>query len=205
MINEWDELETSLTAITLNVDENSDGTIDVSINLGNGISIKDDVVMEKIGVDGRVKIVYNGISTVAITTVTSPGVPPIGKEFVGSAVSIESVSRISNGYITIIYSDADISGVDESSIRMYYWDETGNKWVLIEDSGVWTNNNAVWAKVDHLTIFAPMAEKRAVGAPVGAINWLLYSGVISVVAIIIIVFSGITLKRKKEKGKKEGK
>jgi len=209
-INEWDELETSVSAVTLNVDEDSNGIVDVSINLGTGMSIKDDVVLEEVSVDGRVRVVYitvfHGVSTVSITTVTPPADPLTEKWFVGSAVNIESVGRISNGYITIIYSDADISeGVNESSIRMYYWNETTNEWVLIGDSGVWTNNNTVWANIEHLTIFAPMAEKRAAGGPAEAINWLLYSGVISVVAIIIIVFSGITLKRKKEGAKKEGK
>ncbi|MBA3044043.1 hypothetical protein FP804_02775 [archaeon] len=79
---------------------------------------------------------------------------------------------------------------------MYYWNETTSEWTLIEDSGVWTNNNTVWARVTHFTIFAPMAEKTSAG-PAPGIGWLIYVGVFSAV-IIIVVISLASVKRKKK-------
>ena len=62
--------------------------------------------------------------------------------------------------ITIDYDDVP-AGIDQAKLKMYYWDETTNKWDLIENSGVDTVNKFVWANVTHLTLFAPRQSEPA--------------------------------------------
>jgi len=145
--------------------------------------------------DVAVTYVGSGKVTIKKATVTPPA-PPANVKHIGIFVEVDTTGTIHDAFITIKYNDSDVSDVDESKLRMYYWNETISEWVLIEDSGVWTNNNTVWARVTHFTIFAPMAEKTAAGpAPIG---WLIYIGVFSAVIIIVVISLAATVKRKKK-------
>jgi len=59
--------------------------------------------------------------------------------------------------IRIYYNENEVvkAGVSESSLRIFYWN--GNNWVQEPDSGVDIENNYVWARVTHLSVFTPMA------------------------------------------------
>jgi protein-S-isoprenylcysteine O-methyltransferase Ste14 len=61
--------------------------------------------------------------------------------------------------LTFIYTNDQIKGLDENSLKIYYWDKTQNQWVAIENSEVNIDNNSVTASVDHFTIFALMGSK----------------------------------------------
>ena len=143
-----------------------------------------------------VTVTYVGSGKVTIKKVTvTPQAPPANVKHIGIFIEIDTTGTVHDAFITIKYNDSDVVDIDASKLRMYYWNETISEWVLIEDSGVWTNNNTVWARISHFTIFAPMAEKTAAGpAP---ISWLIWAGVIGAV-IIIIVISLATAKRKKK-------
>jgi len=69
--------------------------------------------------------------------------------------------------VTIDYDDVP-AGIDPAKLKMYYWDEGTEEWVLIENSGVDTVNKFVWANVTHLTLFAPRQQTGSGGnqAPV---------------------------------------
>ena len=155
-------------------------------------------------VDGKdVTVIYNGTGTLTVrsATVSEIEIPkknvPSGMAHIGIFVCIDTTGTLHDAFITIKYNDSDVSDVDESKLRMYYWNDTISEWVIIEDSGVWTNNNTVWARISHFTIFAPMAEKTAAG-PAPGIGWLIYVGVFSAVIIIIVVSLAATVKRKKK-------
>ena len=62
--------------------------------------------------------------------------------------------------ITIDYDDVP-DGIDPAKLKMYYWNETGDKWELVENSGVDTVNKFVWANLTHLTLFAPREQVEA--------------------------------------------
>jgi len=153
-------------------------------------------------VEGKdVTVIYNGTGTLTVRSATLSEIEipkknlPSGMVHIGIFIEIDTTGTVHDAFITIKYNDSDVVDIDASKLRMYYWNETISEWVLIEDSGVWTNNNTVWARISHFTIFAPMAEKTAAGpAP---ISWLIWAGVIGAV-IIIIVISLATAKRKKK-------
>lgn len=70
-------------------------------------------------------------------------------------------------YIRVNYSDSDVSGLDESTLRLYWWNPTAKNWTRLEtgtnlsalngpyvyDSGVNTSANYVYANVSHLSIY----------------------------------------------------
>ena len=144
-----------------------------------------------------VVVTYVGSGKVIIKKATvTPPAPPANVKHIGIFIEIDTTGTVHDAFITIKYNDSDVSDIDESKLRMYYWNDTISEWVIIEDSGVWTNNNTVWARINHFTIFAPMAEKTAAGpAP---ISWLIYVGVISAVIIILVISLAATVKRKKK-------
>ena len=142
---------------------------------------------------------HTGTGTVIATSVSSPGSAPSGKETIGKFVNITAPTTLPINWvnITIPYTANDLpSGVDESSLKMYYW--TGTEWVVCSNTGVDTVNKVIWANrttnVTEPTVFAPMATATPS-------NWGLYGG-IAVGAIIIIVVAAIVVTKKK-KGKGE--
>ncbi len=55
------------------------------------------------------------------------------------------------------YTDEQIAGLDEASLKIYYWD--GTDWTAIENSQVDVDNNMVTALVEHFTLFALIGTK----------------------------------------------
>jgi len=55
-------------------------------------------------------------------------------------------------YIQIYYNESALS-VNESTLRMHYWNSTLGNWTVISNSGVNTVANYVWANVTHFTVF----------------------------------------------------
>ena len=75
-----------------------------------------------------------------------------------------------NVSLTFKYSDADISGLDENSLKVYYWNSSTNSWVLV-DSTLDAANNTVTVEVDHFTIFGLFADSTSVSTetPTGSL------------------------------------
>ena len=74
-------------------------------------------------------------------------------------VDYEVDTYFDTALIRIGYTQNDLGDVMESSLQMYYWDvydAEGQRWVLIEDSGVNTDENYVWANVSQFSVFAPL-------------------------------------------------
>lgn len=57
--------------------------------------------------------------------------------------------------IKMYYTDEDVSnaGIDESTLRMYYYNESTSTWEVMPDSGVDTTTNYVWGNTTHLSFF----------------------------------------------------
>ncbi|MCG2825435.1 MAG: peptidylprolyl isomerase [Thermoplasmatales archaeon] len=104
-----------------------------------------------------VTVQYTGTGTINITSVEPPGTAPSGKESLGKFIEVTASETLSINwfYIGIPYTESDIpSGVDESTLRMYYW--TGTEWEICDNTGVDVVSNIVWANITHITVFAPM-------------------------------------------------
>ena len=77
----------------------------------------------------------------------------------------ENVSTVT---LKVKYTDKEVSGLDEDSLSLYYWDEANSTWHRVRDyvgstipggpyvydAGVDTINNYVWAKLNHFSIYA---------------------------------------------------
>jgi parallel beta-helix repeat protein len=57
-----------------------------------------------------------------------------------------------NIWITIQYTDADVIGIDEENLKLYYWRENEN-WQLCDNIIIDTANNIITGWIDHLTPF----------------------------------------------------
>lgn len=55
--------------------------------------------------------------------------------------------------IKIHYLDSEISEIDESSLRIYYYNETSHNWQLETNQGINIDNNYVWVNVTHFSSF----------------------------------------------------
>lgn len=71
--------------------------------------------------------------------------------------------------IRIYYTNEEIISayVDQSTLKMFYWNETSQEWVLEENSGWVTPSDKpgydgyVWANIYHLSVFSAMGERNA--------------------------------------------
>lgn len=66
--------------------------------------------------------------------------------------------------IRMYYTDAEIAaaGVDESSLRIYFFNETNNSWQIEPNSSVDTVNNFVFAFVNHLSTYGAYGSQSSV-------------------------------------------
>ncbi len=130
-----------------------------------------------------VELPANAVSTetaVTITpvakTATTISVPiaavPTGKSVVGGYVynytataGTAAVTTFNQTVtLTITYTDSQISGLNESSLKVYYWNATTSQWVALTTT-INAPTNTLTATTNHFTYFAVMGEPAAV-APV---------------------------------------
>jgi WD40 repeat protein len=112
--------------------------------------------------DGReVNIDFQGTGYLNLKSITELELPDPAKlrESIGVYIDIDLVNgSLTDAEIRIGYDETDLAGEDESDLKLFYWDDASGEWIIIPNSGVYPDNNTVWGKVDHFTIFAPMAE-----------------------------------------------
>ena len=70
-----------------------------------------------------------------------------------------------NFQITVHYTDGDISGIDESSLKLYYWSSTDSSWHLCNNITVNTAANTVSGSIGHLTPFGIFGVPAAPPTP----------------------------------------
>jgi hypothetical protein len=95
------------------------------------------------------------------------GIPALGKYF-----EIDADQAVRDGMertkITISYTDAEVAaaGIDESTLRLYFFNDTSNSWQKIDspDGGVDTANNNVWAYTTHFSIWGVFGNSAPVSA-----------------------------------------
>lgn len=71
------------------------------------------------------------------------------------ASGVDVTSFDSQITLTFSYTDDQISGLTESSLRVFYWKESTSEWVALETS-VDTDTNTLTVNTDHFTYFAIM-------------------------------------------------
>ncbi|MDI6856169.1 MAG: hypothetical protein QMD21_05250, partial [Candidatus Thermoplasmatota archaeon] len=149
------------------------------------------IALRKVIEDREVNVIGIGNGTVNIEAVGLPHSLPEKLQNI-TCIEVTITGELTYINITIKYSDEDVKGLNEATLKMYYW--TGTEWKLCNNTGVDTENNIVWANVTELTIFAPMAEEIEAVQP---INWLLYIGIIAIVIILVVAVVVIAHLKKK--------
>lgn len=91
--------------------------------------------------------------------------PPSGKSAIGAVYEVNAFRVLDGSAITSLsksltfdffYSDADISGIDESTLQPYRWD--GLQWILVPGSTVFPAENRVSVAVGNFSTFSLMGE-----------------------------------------------
>ena len=82
-----------------------------------------------------------------------------------SSIGNDNVQRVC---VTLHYTDADVAGIDESSIRVYWWSAGNSTWVALP-GGVDTAANFAWGYTDHFSTFGlfGVSPKGGGGSPGG--------------------------------------
>ena len=131
-----------------------------------------------------------------------PNDAPEGTGDLGIYIDIELAGGVTpeSIFITVEYDDSDIpEGYTEEDIKIFYYNESQNKWLKVPDSGVWANNNTAWARPKHLTVFSPMS-KPGEDTNEGPFDMgLLILIIIIIVIVIIIIISGVVIARSRRK------
>jgi CSLREA domain-containing protein len=130
----------------------SGGTITITSSITTAISFPPGAVAQPITV------------TVQLTTSqpVSSGLLLVGEPFVVEARDTNDtpVTTFAQSFtITIYYDDADVAGVDEASLKLYFWNANAGQWVEIPTS-VDTVANTLTANVAHLTTFAVLGKAQ---------------------------------------------
>ncbi|MDP2930289.1 MAG: hypothetical protein Q8N56_01625 [bacterium] len=181
------------------------GTVTVSPEQGGSTTITN--------VDGsRAKLTFvpNTVSIptiVRITPVTKSTViftspPPASFDIVGNWVySFNTVvaGRVIQTFptavtLTFIYTDAQVKGFDEESLKTYYLDKEKNKWLLLPNSQVNTKTNTLTASTFSFGLFTIMGRTVAQVFRPGDIN---EDGKVDLIDFSILLYNyGIPINKK---------
>ncbi|MFH1725396.1 MAG: hypothetical protein ABII00_12360 [Elusimicrobiota bacterium] len=121
----------------------------------------------------KVEIPAGALSAATLINIQPPvGSPPSSKGSGVTATSVIKDIQMVNGTtrfqkditITLTYTAVDVAGMDEASLRLFYYDESRGYWVLIPNSSVNTVTRKVTGRVDHFTLFGIMAFSPAASA-----------------------------------------
>ncbi|MDP6155895.1 MAG: PKD domain-containing protein [Candidatus Thermoplasmatota archaeon] len=128
------------------------------------------------------------------------GDSPTGFKDLGVFVEITFTGDLIWIRIEVPYDESALpADVEESSLKLYYWNTATNAWEVIEGSTVDTDANIVWANVTHLTIFAPMGAVREVSGESteessNTYMIVIFAVVLGLLVVILLLFAS----RKKE-------
>lgn len=133
------------------------------------------------GTSAKVELPANAVSSattvtvapVAKATAITSRPAPAGSSMVGDYVynftavtGTTSVASFSKALtITLTYTDAQVAGLSEGTLKIHYWDETSSKWVALGDSVIDSANNKITATTNHFTYFAILATQEETSVP----------------------------------------
>jgi hypothetical protein len=125
--------------------------------------------------------------TIIIKNMTIPAdvAPPSGTwKVLGDCcvqIIVNNTDITVNATIRIYYTfeQLEASGLDESTLKIHYWNTTLNQWIPIE-SHVNTDEHYVWASIGHFSLWVIMGQSAAPATPL----WLLVTGVVLMIAVV---------------------
>jgi len=100
---------------------------------------------------------------IGIKSVITPEPDSTGKVNIGKYVNLTDVTEDSWILLNISYNDADVTNVEEYSLRLYRWTDT--EWAEIAGSAVNTAKNYVYANVTSFSQIAPFGNPISTPTP----------------------------------------
>jgi len=97
----------------------------------------------------------NPVGSLNATKVSLLGI----NKFVQIEVDSELNDSIGTVRISINYSDADLTGIDEDSLKLHVWNASIEKWEELEPSGIDKVKTIVWGELNHLSLFSILGEE----------------------------------------------
>lgn len=133
----------------INTTANTSYRINATANVDMNISTRSNTT-------GTVGVAEYTINPANVSATSTNGFAALGiTRFVSINASAEVQGNLSWYWLTIYYSDSDLpSNIDESTLRIYYFNETSQRWQQEADSGVNWSANYVWANITHFSIFS---------------------------------------------------
>jgi len=102
---------------------------------------------------GDVSIIETASSPVNFTSFGKTAVAKFYSIFVSSNIT----EGMTSGVIRIYYTAAEISTLDEASLRVYTY--TGSSWAKLNNSGVNTTANYAYGDIEHFSLFAIFGDE----------------------------------------------
>jgi len=134
-------------------------------------------------------------TTLQIKNVTAPDVPSPGTyKFLGTCIQISSSASVTvNATIRIYYTLEQLSvlGIDEDSLKIFYFNATSNEWVEVPTQVNKTEHYAE-ATTSHFSLWALFGQAVT---PLWQEWWFLAT--VGIIAIVIIVAAVVLLKKRK--------
>ncbi len=96
----------------------------------------------------------NPVGSLNATTISLLGI----NKFVQIEVDDHLNDSIGTVRISINYSGANLSEIDEDSLKLYVWNNSIESWEELDPSENDKTNQTVWGKLDHLSIFGILGE-----------------------------------------------
>ncbi len=145
------------------VSTSTGGTAKATTDQGTTASLE----MPASAVTAESQLTITPTQTTAESVVTEVAAVPSEQSIVGSYVysfTVESAGETVSIFeqevtVTLTYTDAQVSGLNEASLTIYYYDESLSQWLALT-STVDAENNTVSATTAHFTIFALMGEEE---------------------------------------------
>jgi len=146
------EITVNLVSTTANVSSNINATTNANINL----TTTQDVT-------GTLNVTQYNANPESASATLGNGFAALGIDiFITINASSNIVNDLSWYILTISYLDADLpSGIDESTLRIYFFNATSGQWQVEPDSGVDTAANEVWANITHFSTFSTGGSQQS--------------------------------------------
>ena len=123
-------------------------------------------------------------------------------------VHVDDTTNVTNMTIKLFYTDADIVGLNENTLRMLWWNDATGEWVACSNTGVNTTDQNgysgyIWAYIDQTTIpsLSDLTGKPfgGQGSSLERVPVLTPIGLLVLISILNVVLAVATMKRKKSK------
>ena len=154
--------------------------MELDIDVNESLEGEEEIVVNVTVTTDEEEIEEENVTGLAVATLEDESVAPV--KYV--SVDVEANEGVVERYaFRVYYTDEEIRDIDEDTLSIYYWN--GSSWIrvtdyigeripngpFVYDAGVNTEENYVWAVVDHFSVYAiggvPVPEVRVLSPAEG--------------------------------------